>query len=703
MPMTLWSEMKSRRSRFFSTLCLVLLATALSAQPARQELYYSAEVKAADAKRIHFTLEIRNPTAAELVFEIPFWAPGAYRPLTVSSYGGKAAIESMDGFSAEDGEGRALQVTSQTPRRFSVAANGAKVVRFRYTNNDPNGSANNRSYLVANAGLLDGPRSWAWLHGAQDLPVMVRFLLPQGWQVACGLERTVDAFTFHADDYDRLVDAPVALGLMERWVQHVRGVPHEIVALTAGRESSTDVPALQDMVRRIVECSADIFGDMPYTHYSFLYTPGGGGLEHLGSTSIGTTNPARITVAGARGVTAHEYFHTYNVKRMRPFALGPFDYSAPVPVDDLWICEGLTNYYTNIVLWRGGLITDSEFCSTYRASIGGYEGNPAHLECSPQESSRGVWTNDSRISYYLQGEVLGLALDLLIREGSDNRFGLEQAMRRMYRDFGGYYRHGAAKPGFASADFPRVIREVSGVNVDAFFANHIRRAQEVDWNRYLASAGMSVTLQQSERSAFAAFRRWPATAGVDELPCAAGTPLAKAGLQIGDKILALDDKECANTRDALRALAAATSGSKLSIKLERAGAQRSLNIVVPVASELSLLTLTESESTVVIQSVPDLPTLADSGLKAGDVLLAVGERAVSNRSMAQLLLAAIPPGTPVKLKLRTGSAERSLTLKCGVAQARKVTNFEMLQEASARQKVIREGLKTGSQQRAPER
>ncbi len=687
------------RAAAFNALALLLLAVVAVAQPARQELFYSAEVKADDAKRIHFTLEVRNPTGEELVFELPFWAPGSYRPITVAAFGGPLAITSMEGFAAEDGNGKTLPVTRAEERRFTVAAGKASVVRFKYTNNNPGASANNRSYLRENAGLIDGPRSWAWLHGAKEQPIMVRFVLPPDWQAACGLERTVDPLVFHADDYDRLVDSPVAIGLMDRWVQLVRGVPHEIVALTAGKENATEVPALQDMVRRIVETTVDIFGDNPYAHYSFIYTPGGGGLEHLNSTTIGTANPARISVPGTRGVTAHEYFHTFNVKRMRPTLLGPFDYTQAAPVDDLWICEGLTSYYANIVLWRGGLITDSEFAATYRASITGYESNAAHLEQSPQASSRGVWANDTRISYYLQGEVLGLALDLAIREGSNNRFGLDQAMRRMYRDFGGYYRHGAALPGFASADFPRVIREVSGVNVDSFFANHIRGAREVDWNRYLGAAGISLVFSESERSAFATLRR----TGGTELPAGEGTPLAKAGLRSGDKILAVDGKDTAEMRDALRALGSAAAGAKLSLKIERAGAAKELDIVVPTAGDISVLSLAEEEGVVRVAAVPQVEAFAKGTLHVGDVILAVNGHKSTDRALVQQWLHAVAPGSEVTLLVRREKTEHTIRLKASRHLQRRVTSFDFLPTATPRQLAIRDGLKTGSTTLAPAR
>lgn len=680
----------------------LLLAVSLQAQPPRMELFYSAEVKATDAKRIHFTLEVRHPAAEELVFEIPFWAPGAYRPITAGVMGGKPAIECMGDFRAESGTGAALPL-ERDERRIKVRCNGAESVRFHYVNNEPGASPNNRSFLAASSGLIDGPRSWAFLHGALAQPAVVRFILPPEWQVACGLESTPDPFVFHADDYDRLADCPVAIGRMECRTQLVRGVPHRIAAVTGGRESGTDWAALEDAVRRIVECSVDIFGDIPYPHYTFIYTPGGGGLEHLSSTTIGTANPARITVAGTRGVTAHEYFHTFNVKRMRPFALGPFDYSQPVPVDDLWICEGLTSYYANMLLWRGGLVGDSEFCSMYRSALGSFEGNPAHLEVSPQVSSRGVWTGDGRISYYLQGEVLGLALDLLIRDSSNNTASLDTAMRQMYRTYGGMYRHGKAEAGFQSADFPRVIRESTGVNVDQFFAAHIRRAEPVDWARYLSAAGFVMETQQTQRPAFMAMRSWARGPEAAVLPLGEGQPLTRFGLKEGDEITAVGETVVGNVRDALRALGSIAVGTTIKLKVKRGNSEVVLEHPSPAAGALFLLRCVDAEGGVHIAGAPQIHAFSDKAFQGEAMLRSVNGVAVRHAAHAQQLLAGVDVDAPTQLGVEQAGVTSTIVVKNELLQASSVKKFDINAAAPARAGLLREGLKNGHTRPVPPR
>ena len=674
---------------------LIFACGVLCAQEARMALFYSAEVKAEDAKRIHFSVEVQNPEQAELVFAIPYWAPGAYRPITSGMLAGKPAIDCMGEFRATGADGKALPVESDGARRFKVRCANQASVRFQYVNNEPGTTPNNRSYLSATSGLIDGPRSWAFIEGFKDLPAMVRFILPNEWQVACGLESTPDPMVFHADDYDRLADCPVAIGRMECRTQLVRGVPHRIAAVTGGRESSTDWPALEDAVRRIVECSADVFGDIPYPHYTFIYTGGGGGLEHLSSTTIGTANPARISVGAVRGVTAHEYFHTFNVKRMRPFALGPFDYSQAVPVDDLWICEGLTSYYANIVLWRSGLVTDSEFCSIYRSAIGSFEGNPAHLEVSPQQSSRGVWSGDNRISYYLQGEVLGLALDLLIRDGSHNKASLDTAMRRMYRTYGGMYRHGAAQAGFASTDFPRVIRESTGVNVDPFFAAHIQRAEAVDWGRYLALAGFSLEVQRTPRAALAALRSWGRGSEATTLPLGEGMPLTRMGLETGDVLKAVGDTAVESVRDGLRLLSQAQVGMPLMLKVQRGGKEMLLEGAARAAGLLAETRCTDSEAGVRLIAVPQSPKASTPVVEEGSLLRAVNGIVVRHAAHAQQLLADINVDASATLTLETGGKSRTVSLRNPELVSSSVKKLEINAAAPARAAAIREGLKTG--------
>lgn len=462
------SAFPSAEALVMRPLLLLGLCAAAALAQSRPQLVYTARVAEEDRSSFHFSLTVHRPPRQTLHFVLPYWAPGAYRPITVGVRSGEPAWKQIEDVRAEDGSGRPMRVERLGPRRFAVEPGVARTVTLRYRNARPSSRRNNRSYLIPSAGLIDGPRSWMYLDGFKGEPAHVHFDLPEGWKIATALTPTFDPKVFCASDYDHLVDCPTLVGHFFSWTFGHRGVPHR-VCVECGDELSFNAEAFVDVVRRIVEVYVAMWGDIPYEHYTFLFVAGGGGgLEHCGSTTIGI-RPflLRRDPAASKGVTAHEFHHTWNVKRLRPRALGPFDYTGPVVVNDLWICEGLTSYFTNLGLWRAGLLTEREFWERYRAAISRFERNRASARRSPQESSRSIWEGQShgRVSYYRQGELLGLLLDLLIRDGSDNAHGLEDVMRVMYARHGGFYRDRRARPGYESEDWPLVILEVTGVDV----------------------------------------------------------------------------------------------------------------------------------------------------------------------------------------------------------------------------------------------
>ena len=222
-------------------------------------------------------------------------------------------------------------------------------------------------------------------------------------------------------------------------------------------------------------------------------------------------------------------------------SLGPFDYTGPARVRDLWICEGLTEYYTNIGLWRAGLLSDREFVESYRRSLASFEGSPNRTQhvISPEEASWTVWDSGGSISYYLQGEVLGLALDLAIRDGTDNRKSLDDVMRHMYRPL--RWRARLRVP-----DWIEVIRAETGLDLAGFFARHVSAAEPVPWNDYLAAAGWRLQIEVTPVAALArslgGSRRREGQAWLETvegrvvLHVPPGSAAAVAGFEDGDRL-----------------------------------------------------------------------------------------------------------------------------------------------------------------------
>jgi predicted metalloprotease with PDZ domain len=250
-------------------------------------------------------------------------------------------------------------------------------------------------------------------------------------------------------------------------------------------------------MKKVIEAAADMMGDIPYKHYTFLgIGPGRGGIEHLNSTAVPFSGNQLTTDAGRKRIftfLAHEYFHHYNVKRIRPIALGPFDYQGQNRTNMLWVSEGLSVYYEYMLVLRAGLMQDSDVLRSLRGNIAAYENKQGHLRQSLAQSSWDTWNDgplggspDSTISFYDKGPAVGLLLDLAIRHSSGNRRNLDDVMRRIYREW--YQEKGR---GFTDAEFRQVCESVAGEPLAEIF-DYVYTVKEPDYAKYLAYGGLGI-------------------------------------------------------------------------------------------------------------------------------------------------------------------------------------------------------------------
>ena len=448
---------------------------------------YTVTVVEGDWSALYVELAIANaPNPARLV--IPAWAPGNYSLM--------ASAKNITGVAAFTETGEPLAVTPDSANGWTVDTKGAARIVVRYAAADRRehgfwSRANNRWFLRASSGLIDGPRTFMYLDGWKLTPSHVTFRLPTGWQIGTGLVSTTDSTVYWAPSYDVLIDSPVLLG---RFVTHqftAGGVPHRAVVDLNGTAPAYDAAAFTDMLRRISETAIGIFGAAPYKDFTFIFTGIGGGLEHLNSTTIGI-DPARLARDPwyRRETTAHEFFHAWNVKRIRPAELGPFDYTRPVRTLGLWVSEGVTDYYTELILVRAGLDSTPEFERKIATAITSHRGNPGRLAISPERASWTTWdgreaNGGESISYYLQGQLLGLLLDLTIRDSTDNRRSLDDLMRYLYD-------HYAGERGFTSEDVLNAALAATGLDLHDFWRKFVSGTTEIPWNSFLRAAGWKV-------------------------------------------------------------------------------------------------------------------------------------------------------------------------------------------------------------------
>ncbi len=322
-------------------------------------------------------------------------------------------------------------------------------------------------------------------------------------------------------------------------------------------------------VQKIVETQVELMGgEIPYRDYTFilhLRSNAGGGLEHLNSTALGyprfgfrirsgdratsaapnTTDTPERDYRGFLSLVSHEFFHLWNVKRIRPDALGPFDYTQENYTKVLWVAEGITDYYADLVLRRAGLISESEYLTATARSMQNLQNTPGRLEQSVEESSFDAWVKyyrqdensvNSQISYYDKGALLGLLLDLEIRKRSGGAKSLDDVMRYLYAEFFKKNRN------YGPGDFQKASELMAGSSLEEFFSKYVRGKEELDYNAALGAAGLK--LETSAAADAKVYFGADVAEEDDRLMVKrvyAGSPAYEQGLNAGDQILAMDN------------------------------------------------------------------------------------------------------------------------------------------------------------------
>ncbi len=513
------------------------------------------------AKLFHVALRIDSPPAETLDLKLPEWMPGYYRIMNYD--------RNLDRFEAKDGNGQPLGWEKVARNTWRIVRGGAKLVEVTY---DIHGS---RTFAAENSisdtrAFIAPPGFFLHIAGELQQPVRVAFHVPSGWtRVATSLD-PAGLNTFTSPDFDVLYDSPMLLGNQETLNFNVAGVPH-IVALE-NVAASVDRSKMTADLAKLVVTATKLIGEIPYKRYVFLMMgQGNGGIEHLNSMAAQFNGNSLTSENGYRGwlsYISHEYFHNFNVKRIRPIALGPFDYDTGSITDLLWISEGFTSYYEDIVMVRAGLMTREQYLAKITSTIAGYENTPGHRYQSMNDASLNAWGNSGvggernlTVSYYAKGPIIGLLLDLKIRAATNNKQSLDDVMRGLYR---AYYQQ--KHRGFTDAEFWRECEKAAGDPVHDIKA-YTATTKDVDYAKYFAYAGLSIDTKPSDgKGAYLGVNVDTTDAALKIADVSAGSPAEKAGLHAGDRIESIDGA-AASLKALGDALNTRKPGDKLKLKV----------------------------------------------------------------------------------------------------------------------------------------
>lgn len=438
-------------------------------------------------------VEVAFPAAGgEAILYLPVWTPGYYVKEDF-----KRDVVSID---ARDRRGRELAVSDEGGNRWRVQAPGCDEVLVRYVLRADKRSVSTNE-LADDYLVLNGSATYVTAVGSEALPQEVALSLPRGWKIATGLAGTGVPGRYAARDYAELVDSPIMAGELEILHFESARTPHSI-AYNRGVVEIDKEKIVADL-KRMVDATRAFWNEAPWRQYAFLlaFRKAGGGLEHMHSTFV-NIDPERFATprgyAAFVSLLAHEYQHAFNVKRLRPIELGPFDYENPPTLSSLWIPEGLTSYYSNLMLVHSGLIDEDAYLAVLSRQITALQNAPGRLKQSLEESSRGVWSNSlsgvgasaETVSYYVKGEIAGFLLDARIREATNGARGLDDAMRLAYARY-------SQETGFRPEDFRTVVEEIAGQPMDAWFASVVASATELDYGQALDWYGLQLDVSES--------------------------------------------------------------------------------------------------------------------------------------------------------------------------------------------------------------
>lgn len=439
----------------------------------------------------HVELTCTGQNSEFIDFKMPVWTPGYYKVQNLS--------KNVVNFKATNDKGTSLNFIKTLKNTWRVSSQKENVVTISY-DVYANELAVVESYLDASKAFISPTGIFMFPDGQIKQPSRVT-LKPYGnWKsISTGLDKISDKPNIYfASDFDVLFDCPILIGNHQVINFSVKGVPHSLAV--SEKDSLNKTRFITDLTK-IVETATSLIGDIPYKHYTFITLGSrGGGLEHSNSTALSCTQAVADTsnmdsYKGWLAFVAHEYFHLYNVKSIRPIALGPFDYDKECYTNMLWVSEGITVYYEYLILNRAGILNQNQCFKYFSDNISSYENRPGHLMESATLSSFDAWihffdpSSDARnntISYYDKGCALGLLLDLKIRNATQNQKSLDDVMRGLYSK---YFKE--LKRGFTDDEFKSLCENIAGTSLSEIF-EYARTVEEINYPKYMDLAGLSI-------------------------------------------------------------------------------------------------------------------------------------------------------------------------------------------------------------------
>lgn len=531
------------KTKNFLSICFVFglfSILAISSSFAQNQIAYRLGWEQPNSHYFHIEMTVEDSKDQSVDFRIPDWRPGRY----MVQHFAKDVVQ----FQAVDGSGKALKARKIDKVTWRVERGGAKKItaKYKYYAHQLDAGA---SYLDDVEAYFNPIACFMYIPGKEMLPVTLKIDKPADWRVATPMDFDEKKGVFAIGNYHDFADSPFLISPSFKLLSfEYKGATYE---LAFQGEANFDEKKVVEDVKKVVADLVDMMQNTPFKRYLFMYHllpyRFGHGVEHKNSTSI-VSGPADFDnerfYRGFLGVTSHEFFHAWNVERIRPAGIFHPDYSQPNFTTLLWVSEGMTSYYGGLAMMRTDLTKKDSYLSGWARTIQGYKNNPGYGVNSVSDISWETWSNsfgappNTSYSFYSMGNILGMLLDLEIRHLTENNKSLDDVFRYLNKEYAQKDR------GVPDGDFLKAINKVSGKDFSDFFARYVDGTEEIDWNKYLNYAGLKLEEKKGKDSpgVFLGI----GTRGDDKQTTISNvtphSPTAKAGLDQDDILIALDSR-----------------------------------------------------------------------------------------------------------------------------------------------------------------
>lgn len=526
-------------------ICLPFLGSLTASEPVAT---YGVSFEQAANHYVNVRMEFVPTESESVTLYMPVWTPGSY---LVREYS-----RNVDQFHVVDEQGAELSFAKVSKNEWKIDFAEAKklIVSYRVYCNEMSVRTN---FVDSEFAILNGAATFLTNDRLRDQPAELQVSLPGMWKrsvTSLAKAARGEAHRYSASNFDELVDSPLLVGNPTLHPFEVGGVQHYLV--NQGGDQLWDGDRAAADVQKIVAEHQDMWGTTPYDRYYFLniISESGGGLEHDNSTLLMTSRwsyRAPRSYQRWLGLVSHEFFHAWNVRRLRPAALKRYDYLGENYFDELWVAEGVTSYYDDLALRRAQITSRSDYLSSLSRQIKTLQQTPGRNQQSLQMSSHDTWikfyrpdenSNNSSISYYNKGAVVAFLLDAEIRRATDGEQSLDDCMRALYESFS------EGDEGYTNADVLRITEEITGEQFDAWFESAIDSTDELDYQPALEWFGLQFKRPKTKAGAEPEEPKiWlgaSTSSGDGQLTIsriADHSPAAKAGLNVGDELIAINE------------------------------------------------------------------------------------------------------------------------------------------------------------------